>query len=215
MLVAQVTANKRFAASKNALSHPVTVPLTTHIPPAVHTMALVPTAWGTCGIVWKNHENEDAFSTKPSNALLCRIITPGLSQSELRRDLLKLHAGCREVFPDAHGMFHHETVPEWFATLERYLQGYYSDGLRGWTEPQFVDNWSYWKPRLNWQQLTPFQRQVLEIVAGIGKGMLLTYGQVAKAIGKPAASRAVGAAIGANPWPVLVPCHPWWVRAAR
>ena len=35
----------------------------------------------------------------------------------------------------------------------------------------------------------------------------MTYGQVAKAIGKPAASRAVGAAIGNNPWPVLVPCH--------
>jgi methylated-DNA-[protein]-cysteine S-methyltransferase len=35
----------------------------------------------------------------------------------------------------------------------------------------------------------------------------LTYGEVAKKVGKPKASRAVGAAVGANPWPVLVPCH--------
>jgi len=207
MLVAQVTANKRIAASKTAISAPITVGMPSHSTPAVHTMALVQTAWGTCGVVWKNHENEDAFSTKPSNALLCRIITPGLSASDLRRELLKLHRGSYEVFPDAHGAFHRDTVPEWFGTLERYLQGYYSDGLRGWTEPHFVDNWAYWKPRLDWQALTPFQRQVLQVVAGIGKGMLMTYGQVAKTIGKPAASRAVGAAIGSNPWPVLVPCH--------
>ena len=40
------------------------------------------------------------------------------------------------------------------------------------------------------------------------RGLTLTYGQqVAASIGKPSASRAVGGAVGSNPWPVLVPCH--------
>jgi O-6-methylguanine DNA methyltransferase len=205
MVVAKVTRNRRREWLRQSLPVPVTVDFRTLA--AVETLALVPTAWGLCGVVWKNHESEGDFSTKPSNAQLCRIITPGLATPQLRRDLLKLHPGCREVMADAHGAFHPATVPDWFGALAGYLQGYYSDGLRGWTEPKFVDNWAFWRPRLEWERLTAFQKQVLEVVAGIGRGMLMTYGEVAAKIGKPSASRAVGAAIGSNPWPVLVPCH--------
>jgi methylated-DNA-[protein]-cysteine S-methyltransferase len=55
--------------------------------------------------------------------------------------------------------------------------------------------------------MTPFARRVLAATARIGFGDLATYGQIAARIGKPGASRAVGAALGSNPIPIVVPCH--------
>lgn len=54
---------------------------------------------------------------------------------------------------------------------------------------------------------TVFQQQVWQALARIGFGVTLAYGQVAHAIGRPEASRAVGAATGRNPWSIIVPCH--------
>jgi O-6-methylguanine DNA methyltransferase len=54
---------------------------------------------------------------------------------------------------------------------------------------------------------TPFQLAVLEEVARIPFGETRTYGEVACAVGSPKASRAVGAANGANPVSLVVPCH--------
>jgi AraC family transcriptional regulator of adaptative response/methylated-DNA-[protein]-cysteine methyltransferase len=56
-------------------------------------------------------------------------------------------------------------------------------------------------------QGTAFQRQVWEELRRIPIGQTRTYGEVAAAIGAPRASRAVGSACGANPVPVVVPCH--------
>lgn len=56
-------------------------------------------------------------------------------------------------------------------------------------------------------QGTPFQRQVWETLATIGYGQTLSYGQLAARIGRPSASRAVGAANGRNPIPIVLPCH--------
>ena len=56
-------------------------------------------------------------------------------------------------------------------------------------------------------QGTPFQRQVWETLATIGYGETLSYGQLAARIGRPSASRAVGAANGRNPLPIVLPCH--------
>ncbi|HEX5504061.1 MAG TPA: methylated-DNA--[protein]-cysteine S-methyltransferase [Thermomicrobiales bacterium] len=56
-------------------------------------------------------------------------------------------------------------------------------------------------------QGTPFQRAVWAAVAAIPYGETRTYGELARAIGRPAAARAVGAANGANPLPPIVPCH--------
>lgn len=53
----------------------------------------------------------------------------------------------------------------------------------------------------------PFHRMVLERVAAIPYGHTLTYGAIARAIGKPGAARAVGAANARNPLPLLIPCH--------
>ena len=52
-----------------------------------------------------------------------------------------------------------------------------------------------------------FQRAVLKAVASIPPGETLTYGQVARKIGKPKASRAVGRALAKNPFPLVIHCH--------
>ncbi len=54
---------------------------------------------------------------------------------------------------------------------------------------------------------TSFQQQVWQQIARIPFGETRTYGELAAAIGKPTASRAVGAACGKNPIAIIVPCH--------
>ena len=54
---------------------------------------------------------------------------------------------------------------------------------------------------------TVFQRQVWAALRGIPRGSTVTYSQLAAAIGRPTATRAVAAACGANPTAVVVPCH--------
>lgn len=54
---------------------------------------------------------------------------------------------------------------------------------------------------------TDFQRRVWAALRDIPAGTTVSYGQLAAKIGRPAAVRAVGAANGANPTPIVVPCH--------
>ena len=54
---------------------------------------------------------------------------------------------------------------------------------------------------------TPFQLQVWQALLQIPYGQTCTYGQLAHMLGRPQAARAVGAANGANPVSILVPCH--------
>lgn len=54
---------------------------------------------------------------------------------------------------------------------------------------------------------TPFQLQVLEALQTIPYGQTRSYAEIAAQIGRPQAVRAVGAANGRNPIPVIIPCH--------
>jgi len=54
---------------------------------------------------------------------------------------------------------------------------------------------------------TPFQLQVWRRLCEIPYGETISYGQLAGRIGNPKASRAVGLANGANPIPIVIPCH--------
>jgi len=54
---------------------------------------------------------------------------------------------------------------------------------------------------------TPFQREVWRVLSTIPFGVRRSYGDVARQIGRPSASRAVGAANGKNPIAIIVPCH--------
>jgi methylated-DNA-[protein]-cysteine S-methyltransferase len=49
--------------------------------------------------------------------------------------------------------------------------------------------------------------EVYSLVSKIPKGSVATYGDIAKALGRPRAARAVGAILGKNPNPIVVPCH--------
>jgi len=54
---------------------------------------------------------------------------------------------------------------------------------------------------------TPFQREVWKALREIPAGTTLSYGELARKVGREGASRAVGTANGANPIPIVVPCH--------
>ncbi|MEA3355925.1 MAG: methylated-DNA--[protein]-cysteine S-methyltransferase [Candidatus Bipolaricaulota bacterium] len=56
-------------------------------------------------------------------------------------------------------------------------------------------------------QGTPFQRGVWDALLEIPYGETCTYAEIAARIGRPKALRAVGQAIGANPTPIIIPCH--------
>ena len=54
---------------------------------------------------------------------------------------------------------------------------------------------------------TPFQTQIWRALLHLPPGQVASYGDLARAIGQPGASRAVGSAVGRNPVAVLIPCH--------
>ncbi len=54
---------------------------------------------------------------------------------------------------------------------------------------------------------TPFQLRVWEVLCSIPYGETRSYQQVAEAVGRPSAARAVGGAVGSNPVSIVVPCH--------
>ena len=54
---------------------------------------------------------------------------------------------------------------------------------------------------------TPFQQRVWEELQRIGYGETITYAELAARIGRPTAIRAAGAANGANPVSIIIPCH--------
>jgi methylated-DNA-[protein]-cysteine S-methyltransferase len=54
---------------------------------------------------------------------------------------------------------------------------------------------------------TPFQERVWSALRAVPFGATISYGELARRIGQPSAARAVGAANGANPLPIIVPCH--------
>ncbi|MFJ9036452.1 methylated-DNA--[protein]-cysteine S-methyltransferase [Streptomyces sp. NPDC102406] len=61
---------------------------------------------------------------------------------------------------------------------------------------------------LDWSLITGFHREVLrELAAGVPYGAVVGYGELARRVGQPGAAQAVGAAMGSNPLPVVVPCH--------
>jgi methylated-DNA-[protein]-cysteine S-methyltransferase len=54
---------------------------------------------------------------------------------------------------------------------------------------------------------TPFQQEVWQALRGIPAGHTTTYGKLAESIGRPAAVRALGLAVGSNPISLVIPCH--------
>jgi methylated-DNA-[protein]-cysteine S-methyltransferase len=81
------------------------------------------------------------------------------------------------------------------ATAEQQMQQYFAGQRTGFDLP------------LDLRAGTAFQQAVWQALLGIPSGQHCSYGTIAQRIGKPAAVRAVGAAVGRNPVSVIVPCH--------
>ncbi len=62
-------------------------------------------------------------------------------------------------------------------------------------------------PPLAWERCTPFQCEVLQTLLQTPFGRTTTYSTLATDTGRPRAARAVGNALGGNPFPLLIPCH--------
>ena len=95
------------------------------------------------------------------------------------------HSLRESVVEDAHPLL---------SRVERQLQAYLAGNRRGFSVPLDLRG-------------TPFQRQVWDALQRIGYGDTRTYHQVAEAIRRPEANRAVAQACGQNPAIILVPCH--------
>lgn len=114
---------------------------------------------------------------------MCRLAFPGEPDSAFDAWLKRWCVGC--VVRES---------GEPFAALREQLHAYCAGELRAFDVPLDL-------------RATPFQRRALERVFRIPYGQTATYGQIAAELGGPALARAVGAANGANPLPLLVPCH--------
>ncbi len=95
---------------------------------------------------------------------------------------------------DMHG-FYEESAAPLLRKAARQFQAYFEGNLSSFSLP------------LAWGNLDGFRREVLQVVVGIPFGKLMTYGEIAALVGRPRAGQAVGAAVGSNPWLIVVPCH--------
>ncbi len=98
------------------------------------------------------------------------------------------------------GSMRRDPEPDWifnekpFAEAMKQLDEYFDGERRDFDLPLRLDG-------------TEFQLLVLDELQKIPYGETTSYGDIAKRIGRPKASRAVGAANGRNPIPIVVPCH--------
>jgi methylated-DNA-[protein]-cysteine S-methyltransferase len=86
-------------------------------------------------------------------------------------------------------------APSRLDPLRRQLEEYFAGSRRSFEFP------------IDWRLVHGFGRDVLRVTAHIPYGKVSTYGDVAVQTGRPKASRAVGNALGANPMPIVIPCH--------
>ena len=89
-----------------------------------------------------------------------------------------------------------EGSPRWVRRLARRVAGHLSGRLDPFRDVP-----------VDLSALTPFRRAVLEAARAIPPGEVRTYGDLARDVGRPGAARAVGGAMGANPAPLVIPCH--------
>lgn len=107
--------------------------------------------------------------------------------------------GLREVL-FVNGRHHASPKPGWdedaapFKETMRQLRAYFTGKLENFDLPLAPEG-------------TPFQLEVWRRLCEIPYGETISYGELARKIGNPNASRAVGLANGSNPIPIIIPCH--------
>jgi methylated-DNA-[protein]-cysteine S-methyltransferase len=81
------------------------------------------------------------------------------------------------------------------------------DGVRRELDEYFGGRRRQFQLSLDWALVGPFGRRVLRATSEIPYGGVLSYREVAAEAGSPRGSRAAGNALGANPIPIVIPCH--------
>ena len=113
------------------------------------------------------------------------IQLPEVREAETRARLLRHHPAAQEGLPPA-------DVRQVIGQITGFLRGESID----------LSDIS-----LDMDRVPPFHRRVYEVARGIPVGATLTYGEVAERLGVPGSARAVGQALGRNPFAIVVPCH--------
>lgn len=111
-----------------------------------------------------------------------RVYLPARSRMELVARIERDLGSCQE----APGL-----LPKLAADLVRYFAG----------QPVAFD------VSFDWGRAGEFEQAVWRACFELGYGQRTTYAELARRVGRPAAARAVGAAMGRNPCPIVVPCH--------
>ena len=81
------------------------------------------------------------------------------------------------------------------------------DGVAGELDAYFRGDLRSFRSSVDRSLMTPFQRNVLDATEQIPMGEVRSYGEIAAAAGKPKGAQAAGQALGANPIPIIIPCH--------
>ena len=147
--------------------------------PLTEGFALFDTALGTCGIAWGPAE-------------LTGVQLPEADASATRQRMRRRFPAVIELGPENPPPAFVQCAIEDIAAL-----------LRG--EPNAPRDLS--NIALDWTGVPPFNRRVLELARTIAPGQTMTYGEIATRLGEPGAARAVGQALGHNPFAPVVPCH--------
>lgn len=113
-----------------------------------------------------------------------------LAGAEGRLRLISFPSGSRAVEPSEDWVRDDAA----FAVASAQLQAYFSGALTRFELPLHLES-------------TIFRTRVWSVLREIPYGATISYRELALRIGKPSASRAVGAANGANPLPIVIPCH--------
>ena len=113
---------------------------------------------------------------------LRRVILPGYSKAKLVQLVRRSHSAVRRDCA---------LFPRLQEAIKRYFDGH---------EVSFDA-----QPAL--EDCPPFFARVYDACRRVGYGQVVTYGELARMVGRPGAARAVGAAMAGNPVPLIVPCH--------
>jgi methylated-DNA-[protein]-cysteine S-methyltransferase len=118
-------------------------------------------------------------------ALIIRILLPTETEGSLRAAVMRAQADIEEAPPPA-------PIASVAAKIAAFCRGEAQDFA-----PAPLDR----------SQIDPFAARVYAALDKVGFGETTSYSAVAEALGDRSLARAVGAALGANPFPIVIPCH--------
>lgn len=173
---------------------------------APEQLGMTPAAYGRGGAGMQIHY---AIADSPLGRLLVAATERGISAVYISENDAKLIAELREEYPRA-SLFRDDAAARQSGSKRAAVNGKRSSrGLSEWIAT-ILTHLHGKEPHLDLPtdvQATAFQRRVWEELRKIPYGTTRTYTEVARAVGKPAAIRAVARACATNPVSVVVPCH--------